>query len=280
MSMDYLSSGFSRVDGSQDPGIFVSCLQTLSSLPYFQSYKKRSFQLLRPEAGCRILEIGCGLGEDARAIARMVGSEPPGRGGFVAAVDASRKMIGSARNSIEDAETEPIRFCLADACRLPFSDGAFYGVRADRVLQHISEAEMAFFEMARVVRDGGRVVVYEPDWGTFIVSPGGKEVSRTMTRLFGDNFPSGWIGRQLPGLFREAGLGKIQVEAHTFFTGDLPLAKQVFDLVNNAHRAEKLGNVTESQAEGWLADLEKAHSQGRFFCSYTGFLVCGEKPFR
>jgi len=86
--MDYLSSGFSRVDSSQDPSIFISCIQTLCSLPYFQDYKKKSFQLLNLRNGSSILEIGCGLGQDAIAIARISGKQ-----GNVVAIDTSRKMI-------------------------------------------------------------------------------------------------------------------------------------------------------------------------------------------
>jgi SAM-dependent methyltransferase len=269
--MDYLSSGFSKVDSSQDPNIFISCLQTLCALPYFQDYKEKSFQLLNLSNGSRILEIGCGLGQDAIAIARMTGERSS-----VVAVDSSRKMIEAACKS--PVKIDSIRFCLADACNLPFCDGAFDGARADRVFQHISDPKKAFAEMVRTVGANGRVVVYEPDWGTFIISPGQKEVCRTMTQLFGDTFPSGWIGRQLPGLFREEGLEKIHIEAKIFYTEDLALAIQVFDLVNNAHRARSLGYVSEGQADGWLEDLDDAYKQGRFFCSYTGFLVSGEKP--
>jgi ubiquinone/menaquinone biosynthesis C-methylase UbiE len=268
--MDYLSSGFSKVDSSQDPSVFTSCLQTLCSLPYFQDYKKKSFQLLDPREGSRILEVGCGLGQDAMAIARMIGKK-----GNVVAVDSSQKMIEAACKGPLDAKS--VRFCLADACNLPFANGAFDGARADRVLQHISDPRKAFAEMVRIAKHKGKVVVYEPDWGTFIISPGQKEISRTMTQLFGDTFPSGWIGRQLSGFFREEGLEKIQIEAGTFFTEDLDLAIRVFDLVNNAHRAKNLGYVSESQAEGWLDDLRKADKQGRLFCSFTGFLVSGEK---
>jgi ubiquinone/menaquinone biosynthesis C-methylase UbiE len=268
--MDYLSSGFSKVDSSQDPSVFTSCLQTLCSLPYFQDYKKKSFQLLDPREGSRILEVGCGLGQDAMAIARMIGKK-----GNVVAVDSSQKMIEAACKGPLDAKS--VRFCLADACNLPFANGAFDGARADRVLQHISDPRKAFAEMVRIAKHKGKVVVYEPDWGTFIISPGQKEISRTMTQLFGDTFPSGWIGRQLSGFFREEGLEKIQIEAGTFFTEDLDLAIRVFDLVNNAHRAKNLGYVSESQAEVWLDDLRKADKQGRLFCSFTGFLVSGEK---
>jgi len=276
--MDYLSSGFSSVDSSQDPGVFISCLQTLGSLPYFRAYKKRSIQLLDLREGSRILEIGCGLGQDAVAIAQLAGKL-----GNIVAIDSSRKMIETACKSPMKIESinyylGSINYCLADACKLPFSDNVFDGARADRVLQHIPDPRKAFSEMVRVVRDKGKLVVYEPDWGTFIISPSQKEICRTMTQLFGDTFPSGWIGRQLPGFFREEGLEKIQIEAKTFFTDDLHLAIQVFDLVNNAHRAKSLGYVSESQADGWLQDLSEANSQGRFFASYTGFLVSGEKP--
>ena len=271
--MDYLSSGFSKVDSSQDPGVFISCLQTLSSLPYFQGYKKKSIQLLNLMDGSRILETGCGLGQDAIAIARMIGKR-----GNVVSIDSSRKMIEAACKS--PIKIDSINYCLADACKLPFSDNVFDGARADRVLQHMSDPRKAFSEMVRTVKDKGRLVVYEPDWGTFIISPGQKEVCRTMTQLFGDTFPSGWIGRQLPGFFREEGLEKIQIEAETFSTDNLHLAIQVFDLVNNAQRAQKMGYVSESQAEGWLEELSEAYNQGRFFCSYTGFLVSGEKPLK
>ncbi len=269
-SMDYLSSGFSKVDSSQDPCVFTSCLQTLCSLPDFQDYKKKSFQRLDLREGSRILEVGCGLGQDAMAIAQMIGKK-----GNVIAVDSSRKMIDAASKGLLEADS--VRLCLADACNLPFRDSTFDGARADRVLQHILDPRRAFAEMVRTVKDKGRVVVYEPDWGTFIISPGQKEICRTMTQLFGDTFPSGWIGRQLPGFFREEGLEKIQIEAKAFFTEDLYLAVQIFDLVNNAHRAESMGYVSLSQAEGWLGELREADKQDRFFCSVMGFLVSGEK---
>jgi ubiquinone/menaquinone biosynthesis C-methylase UbiE len=228
----------------------------------------------------KILEVGCGLGQDAKAIARMIDSREYDRaldddGGFVVAVDASRKMLKEA--SIIARNSNCVQYCLADARQLPFGDGVFDGARADRVLQHISESKIALGEMIRTVREGGRVVVYEPDWGTFIISSGKREVSRTMIQLFGDTFPSGWIGRQLPGLFRKERLRNIQVEPQTFFTCDLPLASQVFDLANNARRAVEMGCVLQSQAVEWLEELERARRQGCFFCSYTGFLVCGEK---
>jgi ubiquinone/menaquinone biosynthesis C-methylase UbiE len=269
MPMDYLSSGFSKVDKSQDPRVFFSCLQALCSLPYFQDYKKESFQLLNPGNGSRILEVGCGLGEDAIALATMVG----GRGDVIA-MDSSREMIEAACSE----KRESLQFCLADACNLPFCNGVFDGARADRVLQHISDPSRAFAEMVRTVRDGGSLVVYEPDWGTFIISPGQKEISRTMTQLFGDTFPSGWIGRQLPALFRKEGLEKMRIKAKTFFTEDLAQAIEVFDLENNAQRAQGMGLVSQRQAEGWLEELRAGNEQGSFFCSYTGFLVSGEKP--
>jgi SAM-dependent methyltransferase len=269
--MDYLSSGFSQVDNSRDPGVFVSCLETICSLPYFQGYKKKSFERLNLK-GSKIIEIGCGLGQDAMTIAEMIGGS-----GSVAAIDSSRTLIKNAcKRSID---TDSIHYFMADACQLPFSNGVFDGARADRVLQHIADPRKAFSEMVRVVRSKGRLVVYEPDWGTFIVSPGQKKICRIMTQLFGDTFPSGWIGRQLPGFFREEGLVKIEIEPQTFMTNDLMLAIKVFDLINNAHRANKMGYVSEDQAEGWLEELGEAYDQGRFFCSYTGFLVSGEKPW-
>ena len=54
-------------------------------------------------------------------------------------------------------------FAAADACRLPFPDGAFDSVFCVAVLQHIGDVDAAVGEMARVTRPGGRIVAVEPD---------------------------------------------------------------------------------------------------------------------
>ncbi|MBW4697760.1 MAG: class I SAM-dependent methyltransferase [Aphanocapsa lilacina HA4352-LM1] len=83
--MDYLARGFADVDAAADVEKFAGCLKLLLSLNYFQKYKQKTFDLLQITGGDRVLEVGCGGGEDAIALAGRVGTT-----GRVVALDSSR----------------------------------------------------------------------------------------------------------------------------------------------------------------------------------------------
>jgi ubiquinone/menaquinone biosynthesis C-methylase UbiE len=270
--MDYLSSGFSDIDHTDDPSFFSSCLATLNSLPYFQEYKRKSFDLMNVREGCRVLEVGCGLGFDAITLAGIVGSA-----GRIVAVDSSQAMLEAARSSVDNPGL-PIDFVLGDAAHLEFDDGCFDCARVDRTLQHIPEPQNVLKEMARVTKRGGRIVAYEPDWGTFAIGSMDRQITRKITDFWCDTFRSGWIGRYLYGHFRAVGLEDVQVYPSTLVITDLNLAEMVFDLSKTAERAMGLGLVSKSEALGWLRGLREDNFRGRFFCSYTGFMACGRKP--
>ena len=80
---DDLASGFQSVDHASDFEVFSRCLTLIDSLPFFVECKRESYDLLGATPGSRILEVGCGLGDDAAALARRVapGGEGGGRGG-------------------------------------------------------------------------------------------------------------------------------------------------------------------------------------------------------
>lgn len=118
-------------------------------------------------------------------------------------------------------------------------------------------------------------MAYEPDWGTFAVGSGDRQVIRIIAEQWCDSFKSGWAGRQLRRLFLDAGLMDIQVFPSTLAITDLLMAEKVFDLSGSARRAADLLLLSRSEADGWLKEDDLA---GNFFCSYTGFMACGRKP--
>ena len=61
------------------------------------------------------------------------------------------------------SHNQRVGFAAADACRLPFKDGAFDSIYCVAVLQHIDEVDTAVREFARVTAPRGRVVAVEPD---------------------------------------------------------------------------------------------------------------------
>lgn len=97
-------------------------------------------------AGRRVLEVGCGTGRLAAALAD--------RGARVWGVDPSAEMLARAR---ENAGRRA-RFKEARAEALPFKDGWFERAVL-RLAVHLVDRSRALPELARVLRPGGRAVV-------------------------------------------------------------------------------------------------------------------------
>ena len=92
----------------------------------------------------RVLDLGCGDGQIARALAST--------GASVVGVDPTTNQIDVAA----ERAGGPV-FAQAGAAVLPFSDGAFDGVIACLVFEHIDDVDAAIGEVARVLRPGGRL---------------------------------------------------------------------------------------------------------------------------
>src|SRR5262245_23485640 len=159
---DDLASGFKEVDRAADFAVFASCLDFIESIPFFAECKRESFALLGAAPGRRMLDVGCGLGDDAAALARMAAP-----GGTVVGLDGSQAMIEAARQ--RHGGIAGLSFDVADAARLPFDDASFDACRIDRVLQHIADPAAVVRELARVLRPGGVLVAYDNDWETLTV---------------------------------------------------------------------------------------------------------------
>jgi ubiquinone/menaquinone biosynthesis C-methylase UbiE len=267
---DDLASGFQSVDHASDFGVFASCLTLIDSLPFFAECKRESYDLLAATSGSRLLEVGCGLGDDAAALARRVTP-----GGSVVAVDGSQAMVDAARK--RHGDVAGLTFDVADASQLPYSDVTFDGCRIDRVLQHIAEPAAAIREMVRVLRPGGVLVAFDNDWETLTIDSANRALTRTILNTWCDRFPSGWIGRRLVPLFLDGGLDDVETHPKTLVSSDLGVANSVFSFFATADGLVDAGTISREDADRWMSELRTADAAGRFFTSYTGFLVSGTR---
>jgi ubiquinone/menaquinone biosynthesis C-methylase UbiE len=268
---DDLASGFQDVDRAADFAVFSGCLTLVESIPFFAECKRESYDLLGASPGRRVLDVGCGLGDDAAALAGLVAP-----GGTVVGVDGSRAMIESARG--RHGGVEGLSFQVADAAALPFDDASFDACRVDRVLQHIAHPAPVVREMARVLRPGGVLVAYDNDWETLAVDSADRALTRTVLNSWCDRFPSGWIGRRLVPLFLEAGLRDVVASPKTLVLRELAVADRLYCFFATVGRLAEAGVVGLEDAGRWSDGLRAADGEGRFFSSYTGFLVRGTRP--
>jgi SAM-dependent methyltransferase len=169
---------------------------------------------LRPRAGNRILDVGCGAGAVELRLSRL-------RVPQITLVGIDRvveRAIVAERTT--DGHNLRASFAAGDGCHLPFPDNTFDCTFCVAVLQHISHAAEALREFARVTRPGGRILAVEPDnaaryW--YSSAPEGMKVFADARAFFdalarsrGDTIDPR-VGPRLAPSFAEAGIEPLEV---------------------------------------------------------------------
>lgn len=112
---------------------------------YVYDYGEALIAILKPQAGERILDLGCGAGQLTAEIAK--------RGVQVVGLDASADMIADARNNYPDLE-----FLIADAADFHF-DQPFDAIFSNAALHWVLNYRQAIGCMYEVLKPGGRLVL-------------------------------------------------------------------------------------------------------------------------
>jgi ubiquinone/menaquinone biosynthesis C-methylase UbiE len=259
---------FTQVDRTRDPDFFVRFMDEVQKLPSFQTSKRLMLERIAFAPGEAVLDVGCGPGTDVFDMVELVG--PSGR---LVGLDASEVMIAEARRRTMELKA-PITFEVGDVQSLPFPDDAFDVCRAERLLEHLSDAGQALAEMVRVTRRGGRILVYDFDWDTLIIDHPDKETTRTIVLSYSDSIRNGWIGRQLPRLFKEQHLKVLSIDPVQVFVhyamAELFLGSHLAVLQTN-------GILPADRAQQWWEYLQYANEHGTLLISFTTFIIVGAK---
>jgi len=155
-------------------------MNDLQSFGLHRYWKRRLVRLAAPVPGLRALDVCCGTGDLAFALAR--------RGADVIGVDFSERMLQVAESKVQSpssfakapadkkskAEDQgPVssnaarctlhtpRFLQADAQALPFPDNTFDIVTVGYGLRNLERWEAGLSEMQRVAKPSGRVLVLD-----------------------------------------------------------------------------------------------------------------------
>ena len=259
------------MDLAANPRAFVDYLAASSSMAYHLRVKEEIEALLELGPGQRVLDVGCGVGDTVARLSRLTG--PRGR---AVGVDSSVHMVEEARQRAQGQAG--LEYRVGDAYGLDFPDGAFDACYAEKVFVHLREPHRVLAEMARVTRPGGRVLVFEMDAETMVVSARDRTVTRRILQQLVDRFGNGWAGRGLYGQMKEVGLTALQVVPQTLVLTDFQRADAYWKFSAIAQRTVETGAITSRQAREWVRSLQDADREGHFFNALTAFLVCGEKP--
>lgn len=227
--------------------------------------RHRALDLLRLSQGRRCLDIGCGVGEDTRAMAGAFGAEAVG-------IDVNPRMVEEAQS--RSAGRPGVTFRVGDASSLPFPDASFDAGWVKRTLMHIAEPARVIAEMVRVIRPGGRVVAVEPDLEVVLLV----EVTRKVLARRAAGYANAWAGRRLRRLLLEAGLSGVRAAAEPMEVPGVDAMQTALRLLSLAQSAVSDGELTSEEAAAWEEDLRAREGAGLFGCWAFMFVAWGNVP--
>lgn len=132
-------------------------LNDLQSFGLHRLWKRRVVRLANVKPGDRALDLCCGTGDIALALARQ-GAETTG-------LDFSPQMLEVAESRRQKANRKSQianpKFIQGDAQQIPFPENSFDIVTVGYGLRNLASWERGLDEMVRVAKPGGRIVVLE-----------------------------------------------------------------------------------------------------------------------
>ena len=120
-----------------------------------------TLEVLAPRAGETIVDVGSGLGHLTIELSRAVGDA-----GKVIGVDPSVDMRKAAASQCEGLPN--VRILDGTAAALPLDDTSADRAASLQVFEYLSDIPAALVEIRRVLRPGGRLVVGDMHWDSWI----------------------------------------------------------------------------------------------------------------
>jgi len=172
-----------------------------------QLLNARSVEEIALTGGERILDLGAGLGQLTRALARAAG-----RNARVVGIERNAEQLEEARRQARSAGEESlVEFRQGDVLCLslaPDEWGSFDLAHARFILEHVTDPLAVVRAMVRAVRIGGRVVLVDDDHDLLHLWPEPQGLMRVWQAYCHSYFLRGndpIVGRRLVSLLHEAG---------------------------------------------------------------------------
>jgi demethylmenaquinone methyltransferase/2-methoxy-6-polyprenyl-1,4-benzoquinol methylase len=130
-------------------------LNDLQSFGLHRLWKRRAAALAAAAPGARALDLCCGTGDIAFALAR--------RGAETTGLDFSEKMleVAATRQRHLKSPVSNLKFIRGDAQQIPFSGNSFDIVTVGYGLRNMASWERGLEEMFRVARPGARLIALD-----------------------------------------------------------------------------------------------------------------------
>ncbi|MFD2738981.1 methyltransferase domain-containing protein [Sulfitobacter aestuarii] len=237
----------------------------------FSARRRVAFDALAPGPGEVIVDIGCGNGWLSADLARAVGAR-----GRLIGIDPSREMRAAAAERCADCGWA--RIDEGTAGQLPLDAQSIDKAVSVQVFEYLDDIPAALHEAHRVLKPGGRLVIGDIHFDSWIWFSDDPARMRRMMSVWDDHLAEPAVPALLPAMLKEAGFSLLQIVPMTICDHQLRpdgLAMMLSRLMPRYAVAN--GLIPTAEAEAWGAEQTALAAAGRFFFSVTHFVLSAQR---
>jgi SAM-dependent methyltransferase len=209
------------------------------------------------QPGMRLLDCGCGPGGITLGLADAVAP------GEVVGIDLWPSYVETATSTAAERGVTNVSYRLGDVYELDFPDASFDAVFSANVLEHLSDPLKALKEMRRVLRPGGVIGVWDPDWTTLWATPPSALLEKSIDLLIRareHNGSSPSYARHLRRYLLDAGFSRAEATAVVEAYG-APDQNAYFKAMSLFLSLPTIGGVIVEQGWAGRAEVEEMMAQ-------------------
>ena len=221
--------------------------------------------------GERILDAGCGPGFYVAELLDEVGPR-----GSVVGVDRSPQMLALAARRVEGRDNVELR--EGEVTSMPVSDEDFDAAMCVQVLEYVSDIPGALAEFRRVLRPGGRLLIWDVDWST--VSWHSADPDRMQRALISwdAHLTHPALPQTLGAQLRAAGFEGALIDGHAFVSTDLEPETYGAALMPLIERYLAGREDFAGDTKAWAAEQRELAERGAFFFACAQFCFTAHRP--
>lgn len=229
-------------------------------------------EALAARPGEHILDVGCGHGFYVAELLDEVGAD-----GSVTGVDSSEPMLALAAARCEGRGNAS--FHEGDATALPQPDDTFDAALSVQTQEYVDEIATSLGELHRVLRPGGRVLIWDVDWATMSLRTADPERMRRILDAWDQHLAHPSLPSRLTAELRAAGFDDATMTGHTFATNELIPDTYGGYLVSFIQQfVVEAGTADEDEAEAWAAEQRALAARGEFYLAVVQVCFTATKP--